>query len=203
MRVISGKAKGRRLKSVPGDSTRPILDRVKESLFSILHEDIPEARWLDLFAGTGQIGIEALSRGATEVVFTDSVRASIKTIHDNLKQTKLTEGAEVRHTDAFAYLDSVAKGYHTKFDLIYVAPPQYLELWIRALKQIDENPAAFIYDTGQIVIQMDPSESQDIALKNLELVDHRKYGKTVLDFYEMILPEESSEEEEEEEEAAE
>ena len=188
MRVISGKAKGRRLKSVPGDSTRPILDRVKESLFSILHEDIPDTRWLDLFAGTGQIGIEALSRGATEVVFTDSVRAAVNTIHANLKLTKL-EGAEVRHTDAFAYLDSLQKGYHNKFDLIYVAPPQYLELWIQVIEKIDQDPAAFLLDAGQLVIQIDPSESKELSLKNLELVDHRKYGKTVLDFYEIIQPE--------------
>jgi 16S rRNA (guanine(966)-N(2))-methyltransferase RsmD len=79
MRVIGGKAKGRRLKRVPGDTTRPVMDRVKESLFNILG-DVSGERWLDLFAGTGQVGIEALSRGAAEVVFVDKVRPAILTI---------------------------------------------------------------------------------------------------------------------------
>ena len=92
MRVISGRAKGSRLKKVPGDTTRPIMDRVKESLFNILGNDVRDARWLDLFAGTGQVGIEALSRGASEVVFVDKVRPAILTIQDNLKHTRLQDG---------------------------------------------------------------------------------------------------------------
>ncbi|HNS38872.1 MAG TPA: RsmD family RNA methyltransferase, partial [Promineifilum sp.] len=91
-RVISGKAKGRRLKLVPGDTTRPIMDRVKESLFNILG-DIQGTRWLDLYAGTGQVGIEALSRGAAAVVFIDKARAAIQTIRDNLNHTQLMDGA--------------------------------------------------------------------------------------------------------------
>ena len=91
-RVISGKARGKRLKLVPGDTTRPIMDRVKENLFNILGV-VNGTRWLDLFAGTGQVGIEALSRGAAEVIFIDKARAAIQTIRDNLAHTRLEDGA--------------------------------------------------------------------------------------------------------------
>ncbi len=191
MRVISGTAKGRRLKSVPGDSTRPILDRVKESLFNIIRDDIPETRWLDLFAGTGQIGIEALSRGAAEVIFTDKVKAAVKTIHANLKHTQLTEGAQVRLTDAFAYLDSVKNGYQAAFDFIFIAPPQYLDLWIEAMTKIDADPGAFLSENGQIIVQIDPVEFKELELKGLELTDKRKYGRTILCFYEQKATEPS------------
>src|SRR6056300_1621168 len=99
MRVISGSAKGRKLKRVPGDSTRPIMDRVKENLFNILGDFVQGSRWLDLFAGTGQVGIEALSRQASEVVFVDNVYAAIKTIKDNLRHTELAAGAKVLKID--------------------------------------------------------------------------------------------------------
>ena len=187
MRVISGKAKGRKLKSVPGDSTRPILDRVKEALFNILRDDIPDTRWLDLFAGTGQIGIEALSRGATEVVFTDNVKVAIKTIYANLKHTKLEDGADVRFGDAFGYLDAVGNGYHEPFDLIYVAPPQYKNLWIDAVKKIDAQPDAYLNESGRVVVQIDPREYTELELSGLMLVDQRKYGSTILCFYELVI----------------
>jgi 16S rRNA (guanine966-N2)-methyltransferase len=117
MRVISGKAKGVRLKRVPGDSTRPIMDRVKENLFNILG-DVTGERWLDLFAGTGQVGIEALSRGAAEVVFVDKVRTAVRTIEANLAATRLKQGAQVVHGDAFQYL---RRRDVAPFHLIYVA----------------------------------------------------------------------------------
>jgi hypothetical protein len=91
MRVISGTAKGRTLKAAPGEGTRPITDRVKESLFNILGADIRDARFLDLFAGTGGVGIEALSRGAKEAVFVEQGRAALETIRANLALTKLAE----------------------------------------------------------------------------------------------------------------
>ena len=145
MRVISGSAKGRKLKSVPGDSTRPILDRVKESLFNILSEDIADTRWLDLFAGTGQVGIEALSRGAAEVVFIDMTKAAIRTIYANLKHCQLMQGAQVLQSDSFGFLERLGSGQSNqgKFDFIFVAPPQYLDMWKKALRQIDDDPLNF------------------------------------------------------------
>ncbi|MCA9866723.1 MAG: 16S rRNA (guanine(966)-N(2))-methyltransferase RsmD [Anaerolineales bacterium] len=178
-RVISGKAKGRRLKLVPGDSTRPIMDRVKESLFNILG-DVGGTRWLDLFAGTGQVGIEALSRGAAEVVFIDKARAAIQTIHDNLSHTRLTDGARVIHTDALAFLRQLGA---PPFDVIYIAPPQYFELWITALRAVDEAASTWLTSDGVAIVQIDPREFQDLALVNLMLTDQRRYGNTMLCFY--------------------
>lgn len=180
MRVISGKAKGRKLKRVPGDTTRPITDRVKESLFNILGPDVRGSRWLDLFAGTGQVGIEALSRGAAGVVFVDKAVPALRTIRENLRLTHLAEGAEVIRSDAFAFLRS---GEAAQFDLIYVAPPQYHELWERALGLIATDPAAYLTPEGQVVVQIHPREYRDLAFAGLELVDQRQYGSTMLCFY--------------------
>ncbi len=181
MRVISGTAKGRRLKKVPGDSTRPILDRVKESLFNILWEDVEGSRWLDLFAGTGQVGIEALSRGAVEVVFIDNVRAAIRTIDANLQHTQLQAGASVLMTDAFAYLNGKPE---RPFDIIYVAPPQYKDIWVQILQALDKRYDDFLAPDGIVIVQIDPREYKELALKNLRPYRDRKYGNTVLCFYE-------------------
>ena len=182
MRVISGRARGRKLKRVPGDSTRPIMDRVKESLFDILAQDVVGARWLDLFAGTGQVGIEALSRGATAVTFVDKVRPAVQTIQANLQITGLASGAQVVQADSFAYLRQQA---FAPFDLIYVAPPQYLGLWVEVMALLDERPSAFLLPDGQVVVQIDPKEHQDLALTNFASFDKRVYGNTELLFFEI------------------
>lgn len=182
IRVIAGKAKGRRLKTVPGDTTRPVMDRVKESLFNILGADVKGSRWLDLFGGTGSVGIEALSRGAAYCLFLDTSRAAIATIHDNLRITGLEADAEVRRTDAFVFLNHPpAKG--EGFEVIYIAPPQYNELWRRALEVIDARPDWLLPD-GIAVAQIDPKEYEDLPLHNLRLDDRRRYGNTLLCFYE-------------------
>ena len=181
MRVISGKAKGRKLKRVPGDSTRPVMDRVKENLFNILGDIVPGSRWLDLFAGTGQVGIEALSRGAAEVIFVDNVRAAVNTVKDNLRHTRLTEDAVVLQTDAFRYLES-PKG--APFDLIYVAPPQYKKLWEQAVAILDQRPSDYLTTDGLLVVQIDPKEYRDLELAQLVETDQRRYGSTLLCFYE-------------------
>ena len=182
MRVISGRARGSRLKKVPGDTTRPIMDRVKESLFNILGNEVLAARWLDLFAGTGQVGIEALSRGASEVVFVDKVRPAIKTIQGNLKHTRLQDGAKVVQADAFDYLN---RGGYDPFDLMYVAPPQYVRLWVDVMLVVDKRPLTYLHPDGQIVVQIDPKEYEELPLKNLSLYKERTYGNTQLLFYEI------------------
>ncbi|HWQ82978.1 MAG TPA: 16S rRNA (guanine(966)-N(2))-methyltransferase RsmD, partial [Anaerolineales bacterium] len=131
LRIIGGKARGRRLRGVPGDSTRPITDRTKESLFNILGADIQEAAFLDLFGGTGAVGIEALSRGASFVRFLDNERLAVATIKTNLQTTQLSGQAEVLKMDAFHYL---AQPPDRSFDYIYIAPPQYKEMWVKALR---------------------------------------------------------------------
>lgn len=185
-RVISGKAKGRRLKLVPGDTTRPIMDRVKESLFNILG-DVSGEHWLDLFAGTGQVGIEALSRGAAEVVFVDRARAAAQTVRDNLTHTRLTEGAIVAQADALAYLRDWEG---PPFDLIYIAPPQYRDLWSEALRAVDGAAGRLLLTGGLAVVQIDPREFRELALTQLVLDDQRRYGNTLLCFYRYSQPEE-------------
>lgn len=181
IRVIAGSAKGKRLKLVPGDSTRPIMDRAKEALFSIIGRDIIDATMLDLFAGTGSVGIEALSRGASKVTFIDLDRMAIKTIQENLVLTKLKDQAVVRRTDALNLLKQTPP--IPPYDFIYVAPPQYKELWLETLKSIDAHPAWIGEDT-KVIVQIDPNEQKDIALQFLEGYDSRIYGKTLLWFFE-------------------
>lgn len=183
-RVIAGSAKGRRLKLVPGDSTRPIMDRVKEALFSILNRHIIDATVLDLFAGTGAVGIEALSRGARRVTFVDMERRAIDTINDNLRTTNLSEGATVRRANAF----DILKQTPVPTDLIYIAPPQYLGLWIRTLEALDKAPG-WLADDGIIVVQIDPTEQQEVALQHFAPYDERRYGSALLWFFEHSLSE--------------
>lgn len=193
MRVISGSARGSRLKRVPGDSTRPIMDRVKESLFNILGK-VNDEVWLDLFAGTGQVGIEALSRGAAEVVFIDKVRQAIKTIEANLKTTRLQDRAKIVQADAFDYLSrsAVGDGRNGRFHLIYVAPPQYLGLWQKVMDVLDERPSAWLTPAGIVVVQIDPKEYEPLTLQNLSLYDSRTYGNTQLCFYEQLIAEDDA-----------
>lgn len=181
-RVISGTAKGRRLKMVPGDGTRPVMDRVKEALFSIMGSSVIDSTLLDLFAGTGAVGIEALSRGAEYVRFIDRSRPAIQTIYDNLKITQLTERAEVLHTDALAYLQ---RPNSRPFEIVYIAPPQYHGIWKKALTLLDENPS-HLQPEAMVVVQIDPTEREDLALQHLELYDERRYGKTLLMFFEAL-----------------
>ena len=184
MRVISGTARGRKLKRVPGDSTRPIMDRVKENLFNIVRDWTVDSRWYDVFGGTGAVGIEALSRGASEVVFTDTVRAAIRTIQDNLSHTKLEGRAVVKQQDAFQYI----RAYQgTPFDVVYVAPPQFQGIWLDAIQLIDEYASSLVLEDGIVVIQIAPREFQEHELENLTLYDRRKYGTTLLCFYEPIV----------------
>lgn len=179
LRVIAGSARGRRLKSVPGDTTRPVMDRVKEALFNILAGDVIDSDWWDLFAGTGAIGIEALSRGSKMVRFTDLNRAPIDTIRENVTHCGFSGQAEIRRGDAFAMLSAAPD--HT-FDYLYIAPPQYQEMWSKALKLVDENEQ-WISANGTIIVQIDPVEYQEISLLNFEETESRKYGSTLVLFY--------------------
>lgn len=182
LRVIAGSARGRRLKSVPGDTTRPITDRVKEALFNIIGADVIDSRWWDLFAGTGAVGIEALSRGAAFVLFTDLNRLPIDTIKSNLASSRLTERGEVRRGDAFTMISSPP---NDQYHYIYIAPPQFHELWSKALLAFDEH-LDWLTDDGWVIVQVAPKEAHDLPLKHLHEFDRRKYGSTLLLFYERL-----------------
>lgn len=180
LRVIGGTAKGRKLKMVPGEGTRPVMDRVKEALFNILGTDIVGSRFLDLFAGTGGVGIEALSRGARRATFVENDRRALETLRDNLTVTGLKDRADVLRTDVLALLRSTPTA---PFDFIYIAPPQYVGLWSKALELIDARPG-WLNPDGWAIAQIHPVEAKEVELKNLQLVDERRYGSTLLRFYE-------------------
>lgn len=178
MRVIAGKAKGRKLKSVPGSGTRPITNRAKSALFSILGNDIIDCRFLDLFAGTGQVGIEALSRGAAEAVFVERDAAPLRTIRQNLAHTGLAGAARIVRADVFEYLRREPE----PFDYVYVAPPQYKGMWAATLRELDAQPR-WLANDGWIIAQIHPREYEDLPLENLLLFDQRRYGGVMLYFF--------------------
>ncbi len=180
LRVISGTAKGRKLRVVPGDTTRPVTDMVKEALFNILAGDVQDSAWWDLFGGTGAVGIEALSRGAAFVRFIELGRAAIETIRWNLDHCQFAERAEIRRADAFAML---AAQPDRQFDYVYIAPPQYKEMWSKALLALDDNPG-WLSEGAWVIVQIHPREYGALELINLEEFDQRKYGSTLLVFYE-------------------
>lgn len=188
IRVIAGTAKGKRLRMVPGDSTRPIMDRVKEALFSIIGSQIYDANFLDLFAGTGSVGIEAISRGAAHAMFSDLDRVAVKTIQENLSIAGFAENATVRRVDVLALLRQAPE---YEFDFIYVAPPQYKGLWQKSLQALDEN-TAWMANDSVVIVQIDPAEKENISLQHLRPYDERRYGNTLLWFFEHTssMPEE-------------
>ncbi len=180
LRVIAGKARGMKLKAVPGDSTRPVMGRVKEALFSIIGSDIQAASFLDLFAGTGSVGIEALSRGADFAQFVELNRRALKAIRDNLNHTGLADRAAVYRRDAFQMLSQPPERH---FDFIYIAPPQYQGIWLKCLLALERNAAWRGADT-RIIAQIDPKEYDEArCFSDLELRDRRVYGNTLLLFY--------------------
>lgn len=178
LRVIAGTAKGRRLKMVPGDSTRPVMDRVKEACFNIIGRRILDATFLDLFAGTGSVGIEALSRGAKKAVFVETDKKAVQTIQANLELTRLGERAIIRRADVLSFLKSQSAA---PFDFIYVAPPQYQGIWLTTLQALDTYPGWLGKDTT-VIVQIDPTEHQQVVFQHLTTIDERRYGKTMLWF---------------------
>lgn len=180
LRVIAGSAKGRKLKLVPGDTTRPIMDRVKEALFSILGQSVLDCSFLDLYAGTGSVGIEALSRGANRAVFVDMEKNAVRTIQANLAITGLGNQAIIRRLDVLTFLKHPPA---QPYDFIYIAPPQYKTLWLTTLHALDTVPA-WIGETTTVIVQIDPTEQQPVALNHLKAYDERRYGHTLLWFFE-------------------
>lgn len=178
-RIIGGKARGIRIASVPGDTTRPITDRVKEALFNIIGPDIVDSNFLDLFGGTGSVGIEALSRGAKSCMFLEYSPQAVRVIRQNLVTTHLEENATVRQGDAFQFLRS---SLQIPFDYIFIAPPQYKSLWMDAITLLDKS-ISLLSEDGWVIVQIDPVEDTEIKLINLIEFDRRRYGSTLLLFY--------------------
>ena len=177
MRVITGTARGIQLKTPEGLTTRPTSDRVKEALFSIIQFDVPCAKVLDLFGGTGQLGIEALSRGASSAVFVDEGEKACALIRENLKRTKLADKAKVVRSDYMQFLQNC----HETFDIVLLDPP-YAEVFLEnALKKLAEID---ILNSGAIIVAERPAE-KDLPweLTGFTKSKDYKYGNTVLTLY--------------------
>ena len=177
MRVITGKARGVTLKTPDGLQTRPTTDRVKEALFSVIQFDIPGANVLDLFGGTGQLGIEALSRGAKQAVFIDENDKACRLIRENLKRTKLEQQGSVLRSDYMAYLARC----NEKFNLIFLDPP-YAEVFLEnALKRITEID---ILQSGGIIVTERPlGKELFFEFQGYTRSKDYKYGNTLVTLY--------------------
>ncbi len=184
MRIISGNAKGTILKTLKGTNTRPTLDRVKEALFNIIQFDIPNTKILDLFAGTGSLGIEALSRGAKETTFCDNSSEAIKIIEENLIKTKFEKKSKIIKKDYLNTLESL----QDKFNIIFLDPPYKTDYVIKSLTKISEQD--LLTKDGKIIIETNDEQKENDINKilkdknkiNLEIYDKRKYGTVILIF---------------------
>ena len=177
MRVITGKARGVQLKTPEGLLTRPTTDRVKEALFSIIQFEIPGARVLDLFGGTGQLGIEALSRGAKKAVFVDAREEACKLIRENLNRTRLSQDSQVVRSDYLQYLERCKD----RFDIILLDPP-YAEVFLEnALKRITE--IDILESNGIIVAERPVGKELPWEFEGYVRSKDYKYGKTLLTVY--------------------
>lgn len=171
MRVISGSARGKKLLCAEGKDIRPTLDRVKESIFNIIAFDVPGTYVLDMFSGSGALGIEALSRGAERAVFLDCDEISISVTKKNLDATHLGSLATVVKTDSIEYVRSTDK----KFDVIFIDPPYESDLYEKSLNAIKESSA--LSDNGFIVLEYDSEITPEFDLCGFEIVKDKKYGR--------------------------
>ena len=178
MRIITGKAKGIVLKAPIGDLTRPTADRVKEAVFSMLQFDIEDRSVLDLFAGSGQLGLEALSRGAKEATFVDKSKDSIKLIRENAEKTKLLENALIFQAD---YVEFLQKNKGKSYDIIFLDPPYAGKMYKPALKILFDN--GYIKPSTLIICESDFNElfENDTDLESkFTIKKQSKYSKTVI-----------------------
>jgi len=180
LRVIAGEYKGRRLDPIEGRDIRPTSDMVKESLFNILGDAVIDSAFLDLFSGTGGIGIEALSRGAKHVVFIDSGIKSIKVLRGNLNRLNIKDCAEVYNTDYGTAINKLHE-HGKSFDLIFIDPPYSMGMAESALKEIDNKN--ILTQSGLIVVEHDSKEDMPQKVGKLFLYRFKKYGNTILSFY--------------------
>ena len=177
MRVITGKARGIQLKTPEGMQTRPTADRVKEALFSIINFDIPGAKVLDLFGGTGQLGIEALSRGAASAVFVDAREESCRLIRENLKRTRMEQDAKVVRSDYLDYLNRCREQYN-----IILLDPPYAEVFLEnAIKRITE--IDILQSDGIIVAERPLGKELPWEFEGYTRSKDYKYGKVLLTIY--------------------
>ena len=180
MRVIAGQAKGRRLKAPKGRELRPTGDRVKEALFNILPHDLSGRKVLDLFAGTGNLSIEALSRGAEEAVLVDVSREATQVIEENVRALGLTARSRVLTASTFPSVRMLSRK-NERFDLIFLDPPYDKELVGETLKAIAAE--GLLAESGVVVAEHSVREKVQERYGALVLTDRRRYGDTQLSFF--------------------
>ncbi|MBP2001172.1 16S rRNA (guanine(966)-N(2))-methyltransferase RsmD [Paenibacillus shirakamiensis] len=180
MRVISGSAKGRPLKAVPGTGTRPTTDKVKEAIFSMIGPYFDGGQALDLFAGTGGLGIEALSRGMDKAVFVDLEYKSLEVVKSNLAATRLTEQAEVFKNDAQRALKALSKR-DTQFDLVFLDPPYRMKNGDQLMLQMEE--LGLLANEAILVLEYESSYVYPEQFGNFECIRKTAYGETAVSIY--------------------
>lgn len=180
MRVISGNLRGTKLYTLEGQNTRPTLDRVKESLFNIINFEIKDSIFLDLFAGSGAIGIEAASRGASKVIMCEKSKEAANIINKNLEKTKLINQVKLYNMD---FKDMIKNKLEEKLDIIYLDPPYKTNYAYEASKLILEKN--LLKKDSILIIETDEEQNVENLFQNLSLkeFDKRKYGRAYLIFY--------------------
>ena len=186
MRVITGTARGHRLKTLEGNDVRPTADRVKEAIFSVIQFDLEDRRMLDLFAGSGQMGIEALSRGSASAVFVDSAAPSVAVVRENLTGCGLLERAEVVQSDAATYL--TPRIGRREFDFAFLDPPYGKGI----LQSVLPSVAAVMKDSGAIICECPVDEELPECVGGFRVDREYRYGKIRITFYRVPSPEEGS-----------
>ena len=179
MRIISGRARGTKLYTLEGDTTRPTLDRVKESIFNIIQNRIKDSTFLDLFAGSGAMGLEAASRGAKKAILCDKNKNAMQIIKRNIEKTHLEQNVQTYLDDYENVLKTKIK---EKLDIIYIDPPYNSNFAINSIKIILEKN--LVTKDSIIMIETDRKNEIEEELKNIEIeiVDERKYGKAEIIF---------------------
>jgi 16S rRNA (guanine(966)-N(2))-methyltransferase RsmD len=178
MRIVAGKFKSRRLSYPKSKTIRPTMDRVKEALFNVLGNDLTDMRVLDLYAGSGALGLEALSRGAASVVFVDSASPAIRAIKQNIEELDVAENVEVIKMRVFEVLDIFNRNKR-EFDLILIDPPYNTDLTKKTLMKI--YGFDILARNGKLVIEHSAHDQLPCA-KHIEIVTHKKFGETHLSF---------------------
>lgn len=181
MRIISGKARGTKLYTLEGNNTRPTLDRVKESIFNIIQQDIQDSVFLDLFSGCGAMGLEAVSRGAKKAILCDKSKEAIKIIRKNIEKTKFMDNTVVLSMDFEQALNSEIK---EKVDIVYLDPPYKTDFIYKAIKLMINN--LIIDKNTKIILETDEEERvlKEIEQLDIEVIDKRKYGRAKIVFLE-------------------
>lgn len=176
MRIITGSSRGAKLRAPKGSNTRPTADRVKESLFNILSNKIIGKDILDIFAGSGALSLEALSRGARTAVLIDNAADSCKIIHANAVHTHLSRQVKIQHSDVFTALKKLSRS-NFLFDIIFCDPPYHYQLCQRVLEVVDDS---ILREGGLFIAEVGADEVLNVDSTDFTLLRSISYGKTTM-----------------------